>query len=133
MRDWFRLGLVWLFAIVFFALCATKPKGVWVNERIKYLPVLVAISWTAGFAGIRRLREIHDTDYDQLGRPQVFDSFLDKGKSFWRFWCYVFGFRFWRVRDAVLNAYLGAFAITQAAGIAWLLYSFARAARAIAK
>jgi hypothetical protein len=117
--DWLAPVLAWAIAAIVVFSSATKPEGVFVYEKLKFLLPLLAVAWTAGFVAMRQLKQRHQEEYARLGRPSLFGPPFET--STWRFKGYLFGFRFLRLKDRVVTVGFSTMLTLTVVGVLWLL------------
>jgi hypothetical protein len=117
--DWFAPAFAWLIAGIILLASATKPEGVYVNEELKFFPLLLAVAWTAGFVAMRRLRKEYSDEHEDLGSPYLFGSPFEA--STWRFYGYLLSFRFLHLRDRVVTMGFVTMLSLTLVGAVWLL------------
>lgn len=118
--DWFAPAFAWTITILVLVTSATKPEGVYVNEELKFFPLLLAIAWTGGFVAMRQLKTAHPAEFEALGSPNLFGSPFEKRT--WAFTGYFFGLRFLRLKDRVVSVGFGSMWLLTVLGALWLLF-----------
>jgi len=118
--DWIAPVFAWIITAVVLLAAATRPEGVYVNDRLKFFPLLLAVAWTAGFIAMRQLKKKHQGEFESLGSPSLFGSPLE-GRT-WSFFAYFFGLRFLRLKDRVVTMGFGTMWCLTIVGAAWLLF-----------
>jgi hypothetical protein len=93
---------------------------VYVNEEMKFFPLLLAVAWSSGFIAMRRLKTAHPEKFEALGSPNLFGSPFEKRT--WMFTGYFFGLRFLRQRDRVVSLGFGGMWLLTVLGAVWLLF-----------
>jgi hypothetical protein len=98
--DWFAPVFGWIITLMVFAAATSDPARV--NQDLLWFPPLLAIAWTAGYIGMRRLKSDFREEHEALGHPQLFGSPYEK--RHWTFLGWLLNFRFLRLGDAVMSA-----------------------------
>jgi hypothetical protein len=124
--DWFAPVFAWVITILMFAAVLNPPYDANVNRPMIWLPPLLAVAWTFGWAGMARFKKKFTAEHEALGSPQLFGS-PHEGR-YWNFAAFLFTFRFLRLRDAALSLCFSVFVGFTILGMIWLLSLFAKTA-----
>jgi hypothetical protein len=117
--DWFGPVFAWIITAVVLTASVMKPEGVYVNQRLKFFPLLLAIALTAGFVAMQRFKKKYQEEFEDLGSPYLFGSPFE-GRT-WRFQGYLFSLRFLRLKDRVVTVGFITMLSLSVIGMVWLL------------
>jgi hypothetical protein len=118
--DWFAPVFAWIITAVVLTASVTKPEGVYVNQGLRFFPLLLAIAWTAGFVAMQRFKKKYQEEFEDLGSPYLFGSPFE-GRT-WRFHGYLFSLRFLRLKDRVVSLGFITMLGLSIIAVAWFLF-----------